>query len=301
MNTLSNILNTRTDCLSLVLGNGINRFGLSGPKNSWEQLLTKTACSYFPGYNHHDSEGVSLIELYDLIELKHKRNKKTTVLAEDICSILRTWKPFDHHFRITNWAKHSNTPILTSNFDTLLSDSCGATLHRMSSTGFTSYYPWSSYYSTQEIQDIQSEFAIWHMHGMLQYRQSIRLGLSHYMGSVHRLRSWLYRGRRDRLFASMYMLDQWKGGNTWLQAFFGNDLLFIGISLDQVEVFLRWCLIERKKLYQKFPKLKRKAWFVYKGTLDENGKAFFLRTIGVEPVRVDSYEEMYESNAWNIL
>ena len=263
-------------------------------------MLTDIASLYFPGYNQHGSVGVSLIELYDLIELKHKRKNKTKLLVEEVCSVLRKWKPFEQHFRITKWAKHNNTPVLTTNFDTVLSDSCGATLHHMTSSRLSPYYPWSSYYSTQEVKDVRTEFAIWQMHGMLKYRRSIRLGLSDYMGSVHRLRNWLYRGDRDRLFTSMYMLNRWKGKNTWLQAFFGNDLLFVGISLDQVEVFLRWCLIERKKLYQKFPKLKRRAWFVYKGNVDENGKAFFLKAIGVEPVKVHSYEEIYGPSVWNI-
>ena len=300
MNTLKKLVHTASDNLSLVLGNGINRFESLESNNSWEKMLADIAGRYFPSYSRKHSEGISLLELYDLIELKYQHKTNTTHLVDEVCKILNTWKPFAQHHRITTWAKHTNTPILTSNFDTLLADSCAATLRNTSSNRPSFYYPWSSYYSTQQVQDIRSEFAIWHMHGMLKYRRSLRLGLSDYMGSVHRLRSWLYRGRKDRLFASMHMLERWKGKSTWLQAFFGNDLIFVGISLDQIEIFLRWSLIERKKLYQKFPQLQRRAWYVFSGDLEKSGKDLFLQEIGVTAVKVNSYKEIYGSDAWAI-
>ena len=298
MQSLFEILQDRSSNLALVIGNGINQFGNSKNMNSWENMLSDIRRQYFPDITSHVKKDISLIELYDLFELRQKRKNTNAHILNVFCSQLKKWLPDDHHRLIVRWAIENKIPILTTNFDTVLSDACSSELFHISRRRFTHHYPWSSYYGTRPIENLQTEFAIWHMHGMLKYRHSIRLGLTHYMGSVHRLRGWLYRGGNERLFESSLGLERWRGRDTWLNIFFGNDLLFFGIGLSEMEIFIRWCLIERKKFFYKFPINKRKGWYLYTNDMS-HGKKFFLKTVGIEAVRMNSYSEIYSAPVWS--
>lgn len=101
---------------------------------------------------------------------------------------MSSWRFYDHHHRIVEWAKAKNSPILTTNFEQVLSDAGGCTLRRTRKGGFTDYYPWENYYSSKDVSDPSKEFGIWHINGMQHYRRSVRLGLSHYMGSISGVR-----------------------------------------------------------------------------------------------------------------
>ena len=101
--------------------------------------------------------------------------------------------------------------------------------------------------SNKPINKPQDSFAIWHINGMSKYVHSVWLSLSHYMGSVYQARKMLYLNK-PALFARNKNGDLWTGQNTWLEAFFKNDLLIFGIGLYKEEVFLRWLLIERQIL-----------------------------------------------------
>ncbi len=56
-------------------------------------------------------------------------------------------------------------------------------------TGIHRLLPWESYYGEHAVVRPSECFAIWHINGMAQYHRSVRLGLTHYMGSVQRARS----------------------------------------------------------------------------------------------------------------
>lgn len=222
------------------------------------------------------------------------RSRNSSVLP------FQSWKSYPHHRQIARWAKRKNTPILTTNFDTTLSDACNATLRHVSTRGFSDYYPWESYYGEGDVVRPSESFGIWHINGMAHYHRSVRLGLTHYMGSVQRARDWIHRGGNRRLFSSASTVDSWRGSGTWLDAIFRSDLLIIGLALDEVEVFIRWLLIERARLFQKFPQLRRRAWYVETKDIASTGKGVFLQGVGVELVRERDYADIYESPAWGI-
>jgi len=144
--------------------------------------------------------------------------------------------------------------------------------------------------------DPNAGFGIWHINGMEFYHRSIRLGLSHYMGSVHRARTWLHRGNERRLFSGKHA-DDWPGAKTWLQIIFSKPLIIFGLTLAENEVFLRWLLIERAKYFQKFPQRRKSAWYLYTGE-EHPGKSFFLQGVGITPVRASDYEELYGESTW---
>jgi hypothetical protein len=115
------------------------------------------------------------------------------------------------------------------------------------------------------------------------------------MGSVDKARGWLY-SSGNKLFAARD-IRKWPGAQTWLQPFFHKPLLFMGLGLEQNEVFLRWLLIERARYFGRHPGRRSPGWYVHVGPLDP-GKAFFLRGVGIEPHAVKDYAQIYGADTW---
>lgn len=296
---MRSLLDANSADLALLVGNGINRFEAPPGTNSWEGLLTVLAQRHLDPRHAGVPKGVSPTEFYDVLELAAGSAKGTVPLQAQFCQQMAGWQPLPQHGRITAWARARSVPVLTTNFEQTLGTACGARLRRCAGNdAFTAYYPWSSCYAPQDVQDPLKDFAVWHVNGMQVYRQSIRLGLSHYMGSAERARGWLQRSG-NRLYGARDIRN-WPGANSWLQVFLHKPLLFFGLALGENEVFLRWLLIERAKYHRTFPGRARPGWYVHvKGSPDlDAGKALFLRGVGVEPVEVASFADLYGEATW---
>lgn len=293
---LDKILSEREKDLAIIVGNGINLFPDGNSSNSWEGILKELWNQHIDGSPDPDIKGMSLPEFSDIIALRTE-STVSLGLQKAFCNHISAWEPKEHHSQFVTWAQRQSFQILTTNFDDLLSSAVKAKLYKSDPPRFTDYYPWDAYYSTRKIEDPCTDFGIWHINGMIQYNRSIRLSLSHYMGSVQRARSWLYSQKSGSLFQNGSFLTKWRGKHTWLQIILSKPLLIMGLSFDVDEVFLRWLLIERAKYFKKFEKMRQPAWYAYcpapDGTPPPPGKWLFLKTIGVDPIAVDSYEEMY--------
>src|SRR5690606_29950371 len=132
------------------------------------------------------------------------------------------------------------------------------------------------------------------------YHRSIRLGLTHYMGSVQRARTMIHQGNERRLYSGKNRA-QWPGALTWLHLVFNRPLCVFGLALQENEVFLRWLLIERAKYFRQFPERRKQAYYV---TTDEGavptvdkGKLRFLEGVGFHLVHVRDYAALY-GQAW---
>ena len=288
------LLEANRDDLTLVVGNGINRFDAPPTGNSWEELLARLARTHFDAADGVVPQGVSPTEYYDIVDLAAARAVSEN-LQTQFCKLMAGWKPLPQHERVTSWARRWSVPVLTTNFESTLADACGATLRRCGTERGNAFYPWFKCFATQDVVDPLDAFAIWHINGFQRYRQSIRLGLVHYMGSVDKARGWLY-SSGTRLFAASD-IRKWPGAQTWLQPFLHKPLLFMGLGLEQNEVFLRWLLIERARYFGKHPDRRRRGWYVHVWPLDA-GKAFFLRGVGIEPHAVDDYAQIYGEAIW---
>lgn len=291
--------------VALVIGNGINMYG-GAESNSWVQLLLMIA--------HHCNvdidtvpKGTALTEFYDVLELQTRSTrapdedpKVTLSLQSQFCELMKEWKPLRHHTRIMDWAVRHEVPVLTTNFEEVLSEGAGCGFIRPTDRSFSDYYPWECRFAHEMHVDPCAGFGIWHINGMRRYRRSIRLGLSHYMGSVQRARTWLHRG--DANLFSAKNRPNWDGARSWVHLVFNKPLLIFGLGLGESEVFLRWLLIERAKYFRKFPGREHPAWYVY--THDpkdegEKGKHFFLEGIGINCVRAHDYTEIYANDGWS--
>lgn len=195
-----------------------------------------------------------------------------------------------------SYIKRLNVPILTTNFDTYISDSVGAKRFINDLGGhnykFTDFYPWNAYYSADKLNgDILDNFGIWHINGMTDYPRSIRLGLSDYMGCVERARGMIQGNNLNEYFTGKQQ-SNWKGYNTWLHIIFNRNLFIFGLALEQNEVFLRWLLIQRSK-YSRLYNKDLHGWYVGKDITE--GKKYFLEFLGFKVIELLDFDELYNA------
>ena len=286
---------------ALVIGNGINLYGDQNDANSWHGLLNRLAKNHL-GKVFQYKKGFSLTEFYDILDL-HKDTSKPANLQSEFCYSMSKWKPKAQHKFITEYCAEESIPILTTNFDTTLSNASGCQKYKTITKGFTDYYPWECYFAREELTDPVSGFGIWHINGMWNYSRSIRLGLTHYMGSVHRARNWIYPSQSgEKKMISLFDsggIKQWRGRNTYLQIIMKRPLVFFGLALEENEVFLRWLLLERAKYFQRCREDPPGAWYFIQKGENCDGKRFFLEGVGIEIVEFECYSELYDNEVWS--
>ncbi|WMW79837.1 hypothetical protein RF679_14455 [Undibacterium cyanobacteriorum] len=232
---------------------------------------------------------------------KPKAQSLERSLQQQFCDLMSAWTPLEQHRYIMHWARARQVPVLTTNFEHSLSQAIDARFffacaNGDDSQGFTDFYPWEAYFSDRVLEHPCAGFGIWHVNGMQRYHRSIRLGLSHYMGSVERARTRLHKGAQ-RLSAGTDP-QQWSGASTWLHILFHKPLLIFGLGLGENEVFLRWLLIERARYFMNFPKRFQPAWYVHPKGEKDSGKLYFLQAVGVQACELESYDALYGAEAW---
>jgi len=288
----SHIVEQNKSNIAFVVGNGINRFDSDKTGNSWDELLIKLWNKYSPESKLKMPKGIASTEFFDLLQLYLSNDPSSVSLSQEFCNLMGSWQPSAHHKKFVAWAANNNSPVLTTNFENTLGEAGNCQLHRVATSKFTDYYPWGTCYSKGEVLNATDHFAIWHINGMQKYRRSIRLGLTHYMGSVERARVWFYKGKNQSLFFSNDS-GKWSGADTWLQIIFNKPIAIFGLDLRQTEVFLRWLLIERAKYFNKFPERRQAAWYIHTDDQSSSGKLMFFKALGITPVHANSYAEIY--------
>jgi hypothetical protein len=279
---------------ALLIGNGINRYG-GDSNSSWEDLLAELARKQGLVLAENAAAEMSNTEYFDILDLARPKEDRSN-LQEEFCKLMREWTPGDHHTKIVGWAQRHAKPIITVNFDENLSKAVDAQFFRRGEH-FSHYYPWNCYFSDREIGSPRSSFAIWHAHGMMRYKTSIRLGLTHYMGSVQRARPWVY--NRNGLRANAKTREKpWRGSDTWLDVLFFSSLVVIGFGFGKDEHFLRWLFLERARLHKLRPDWGTKTWFVDRASVDEKYPRPFLEGLGIKVVSVSQYSDIYDNPAW---
>lgn len=293
--------------IAFIIGNGIH-CQYKDCDISWEQLL-KDLWNDYVGKKRNIPEGTSFTEFYDILELNRfwgnngviPRNSAQLIKQRNSVkqSVIDKFPHKDSdklRLRVCIERIQSlNAPILTTNFDTYISDSVGATPHKLKPTGnqykFTDFYPWNMYYSDKEIDNPLDDFAVWHINGTCKYPRSIRLGLSDYMGSVERARKMIQGNSLEECFAGKNQ-SYWAGYNTWLHIIFNKSLFIFGLGLEENEVFLRWLLIQRTKYCKMYHK-NHKGWYIGMGI--NKGKRFFLEQLGFKVIEISDYNTLYQA------
>ena len=295
MNEISEILEKHQP--ALLVGNGINRYKDSG-SSSWTCLLAELAKPVDIELPQAKTDEMTYTEFFDILDLARPRGDRDS-LQQHVCDLMEDWKPSDHHRTIVCWAKRHGVPIITTNFDENLSRSIDARFHSGNGgKGFTHLYPWNSHFSDREIDAPRRSFAIWHAHGMMQYPKSIRLGLTHYVGSARKARALVYDGGDSLRARAKGGESRWRGQNTWLDALFFCPLMIFGFACERNENLLRWLFLERARLYNLQPKFAAKAWFLDTSSRGGPNSKHFFERLGVDYVSVADCGHIYENPAW---
>lgn len=217
-------------------------------------------------------------------------------LAKSICFFMNEWNPVTVHKKITSFAKQKNIPILTTNYDNLFEKSCNASLHKYDNKLANESLPISYCYTTLSTPSFE-KFGIWHVNGMIEFPQSLLIGLTHYMRTLESIRSLLL--PPNKFNAELFQGNLMRLENiyeTWIHLLFSKDIFIFGLSLNSDEVLLRWLLLERSKYYSLFPYVERNAWYILPESEQiELGKQYFLNTVGIKIIRVPTYDAIYKA------
>jgi hypothetical protein len=304
--SIQSIIQDNQDDLAFLVGNGVNRYAFSHSKNSfsWEQILRSLWQEVSDEPIDVSFDEISFTEFFDILELLALKKglssnllKNEFSLQQKFCDHLNQMpKPHQVHQDLVKVAKKFQIPVLTTNMDEQLSNAGNCELFKIKNQGFTDFYPWSTYFADKALESPVSGYGIWHVNGLQRYFRSVRLGLTHYVGSIARARRLMHASSKTSypLYHKKGRVD-WGGKNTWLDILFHKPLLIFGLALDTNETFLRWLLIERAKYFHHFKNLAKPAWYVEKcnSNRDNKDKKLFLETVGIRYIQGDSYESLY--------
>lgn len=217
-------------------------------------------------------------------------------LAKSISRLMEQWTPQPIHVGVSNFAKHYDMPILTTNYDNLLANAINAKFKNLGTDNVCEVHPLTCCYTTKRKPSTHT-YGIWHINGMIRYPKSILIGLSHYMRAIEYVRDRIL--PPNKFDAELFQGLQWFGkrvANTWLEIIFRKNIFILGLALETDEVFLRWLLIERAKFYALYPNLKKTGWYIVSDneTISE-GKKYFLTTTGFKIISVPDYSDIYNS------
>lgn len=296
---LKNIITRNQSDIAFIVGNGINRFPNNPKAISWDDLLMKLWSKFSPGTYKTVPKGITTTEFYDLLDIVNSDSHSTDFpIQKEASKLLSDWKFQNHHINFVRKARDISAPILTTNFDLILPTSLSLKQYYTDPKTFTDFYPWTTYYGDEKLTYPTDGFGIWFINGFVKYPRSIRLGLTHYMGSVEKARNFLHRGDEKKLFSEKDQ-DNWRGSKTWLHIIFNKSLCIFGLGMEENEVFIRWLLLERAKYFKKFPTRKKKGWYVAPRNEKPDdriiGKINFLKGIGFKLVETDDYKGIYET------
>ncbi|MEJ5144643.1 hypothetical protein [Sphingobacterium sp. MYb388] len=297
--SFTDIINNNSNDLAFIVGNGINRYPNNPSAISWDDLLVKLWQKFAPDIFNRVPKGMTITEFYDLLDLANDNESTSNFqIQKEASSLLGNWPFASHHKIFMEKARELEIPVLTTNFDSVLPDSLALHQYYTDTKGFSDFYPWTTYYGDRQLELPTDGFGVWYINGLTRYPRSIRLGLSHYMGSVERARNLIHKGQEGKLFAGKDV-NNWRGCKTWLHLIFNKSLCIFGLGMDENETFIRWLLIERARYFKKFPNRRKKGWYILPKVSEPDefnlGKRYFLETIGFELIEAENFEDIYQT------
>lgn len=145
-------------------------------------------------------------------------------------------------------------------------------------------FPFETYFAQTPINRPWDSFAIWHIHGLYNYVNSIRIGYVDYKNLRREIQARLNKTTNPST-------DNHWDNNSWLSVVFRKNLFIMGLGLEKDEEVLWWLLKERAKYGLK-------GWYVCIEDLN-NEKTKNFQDIGLNVIKVDKID-LYE-NVWKTL
>ncbi len=225
----------------LLIGNGLNR--CLEHSIEWGELLREIAVDYGVDYNGDIPMPMEFERIAN--QIFEKQQTPTPKLYLEIKSkvvekIKRTKLPDNAiHKELT---KLKVDVIMTTNYDYLL--------EYVFNKDFSYRGESKKYYF--EKTSVQQGIDFYHLHGMVNSKQSLCLGYEHYAGIVQKLREKF--NTKEKNCASEMRIKKILYGeeerhDTWGERFYTSDIDIIGLNLTESEMDLWWLLMHRAYLY----------------------------------------------------
>lgn len=275
--------------LSFLVGNGINMH-ISSSIPSWNRLIKDIALHYkidIDSYNAlFPTEQYSAI-VYELCE-DDVRQRILDAYGDS------TIKGLESDFQIySDMFADYDVPVLSTNVDSFLHaglNQYGFPLSQFdieTNRNYEHKSMWSinHYYAQHEIMNSASDFAIWHIHGQISHKESLRFGLIDYGKLIARINPSL---DSNNLVSNC-------DGKTWLEPFFRNHICIVGLGLSQVEVGIRYLLLRRAQILKKKNMNKlHKCWYLYAKGYAEEDTLQFCKSLGIETIEFPCFNSLYD-------
>jgi len=271
-----NYINSNT---VILLGNGINRLNKDENHISWESILKGLSMN---NNNLDVPKGYPLTEFFEIINIDRD---DTIGMKNEFINSIRRIRPNSAHYDLISTCKNNGTNILTTNFDHALqnTDSFIKGADRKLKKEFSNHYPWQRYYY---IDNEPKSIKIWHVNGDYEYSNSIKLSVSDYAGCINYFEK----------FDPSTKKSEYYNDRTWINEIMEKDLIVVGLSLSEAEIFLRHILIKRF-LFSRKNRIKSKGYFLTTKGSDVSHDAklrYFLKSVGIEMIdKYLDYEEIY--------
>ena len=311
---------------AILIGNGINQY--YNTAESWNSLLNELAKKYNLSLNLSDNDkSISTPEAFEQIMIHIFRKRKADISVQQIykelkCEFCKLLKEDNSLIVKPLIAKASSIdnpfPILTTNYDLNLLTS--QIYYKDSSVkkdkkpacvpgkkNFPRVYNFFNYYANTEYKantyDCRKCFGIWHIHGIKCYKESLKISSNDYMSLITYMKKKFLKGNKQIWAPNSNEYSEWEARNSWLDIFFNNDLIIMGLALDVQELDLRWLLIERAK-HIKARKLNIttiyyytehdiKNLFIKENRKNPNCKYLFFKSLGIDLIET-SCKDLYE-------
>ena len=227
----------------LFLGNGINR--LRGGYN-WQdtmQNLAKEAGITEPTHLFSKIPNTILFEvLYSSFLEKKDVHQEERHLKKFISKKLSNLPSNECHEKVhTLGIKH----IITTNYDYSIEKS-SASEYTKNSTYQESKY---NLFRRNKVGNIN----IWHVHGEIDYPNTITLGFDHYAGNLEKMHSFLTTGLSPRYHKiELETITKNTGCMnkcfSWVDVFLLNDVHILGFGMDFSEIDIWWLTIYKQRM-----------------------------------------------------
>lgn len=236
---------------TLFIGNGLNR--TLDSKIEWGNLLKDIARE--KGVSDDDNHKISFPLEFELMVNKilmkplkpdmDPSDKIYRELKEKIANRIRGVKlPKQNgapHYKFTALPVAC---IITTNYDYLLEESLDAEFKRTDSK------PNNTKYNLNSKLEVAGK-DICHIHGELDYPESICLGYEHYSGMLQNLRNRLEKKikKKNGIHAISFALSNDVSTNIWTERFFTDNIYIVGFGLDRCEIDIWWLITYRALMY----------------------------------------------------
>ena len=266
----------------ILVGNGLNLRGSNNNSISWESILKNMNKNKGNG---DVPKGYPLTEFFEIVNID--KDDQVGMINEFIDSI-KSIEPGRAHHDLVKTCMDKGINILTTNFDHSIekAGNFDEGAYRKLDEGFTDYYPWQRYYSNGPKA---GGIKIWHVNGDVKYRRSIKLSVCDYAGCIS------YYGEFDPMAKSRYKRDR-----TWINEIMEKNLIIMGLTLSEAEIFLRHVLIRRASYSKKRGK-GLKGYFLTTEdfeTVKNSRLKFFLESVDIKIEYFKDYNEMYDVYPW---